>query len=76
MNFDVGEDFLDTVLELELLVGVYLLCEFLDGGPISTKIDELRRNLDSSAAIPKSKHQRLHILLKDINQNTSDFISF
>ena len=34
-----------------------------------TKVDELRRKLDSSVAIPKSKQQRIHILLKDINQN-------
>ena len=34
-----------------------------------TEIDELSKQLDSSATSPKSKQQRLHILLKDINQN-------
>ena len=67
---DVGKDFLvDIVQELVELLDVYLLEEFLDREPIMTKIDELRRKLDSSAAIPKSKQQQLHLLLKDINQN-------
>ena len=66
---DVGEDFLDTVLELEELVDVYLLDEFIDSESVLTKIDKLRRMLDNSAAIPKSNQHRLHILLDDINQN-------
>ena len=55
-------DFLDTVLELEDLVDVYLLDEFIDSESVLTKIDELRRKLDSSA-----KQHQLHVLLKDIN---------
>ena len=70
MYFDVGGDFLvDIIQELEEHLDVYLLEEFLDREPIMTKIDELRRKPDSSAAIPKSKQQQLHLLLKDIIQN-------
>ena len=64
---DVGEDLLDTVLELEELVDVYLLYEFIDSESVLTKIDELRRKLEGSTI--KSKQHRLDILLKDINQN-------
>ena len=52
---DVGEDVLDTVLELEELVDVYLLEKFLENEPIRIKIDEVRRNLEGSPAILKSK---------------------
>ena len=65
---DVGEDFLDTVQELEELVNVYLLEEFLEKGPIRSKIDEVRRKLEDSA-IPKSKQHRLQMLLNYIAQN-------
>ena len=65
----VDEDFLDTVLELEELVDVYLLEEFLEKEPIKIKIDEVRRKLEGSAAILKSKQHRLKILLDDIAQN-------
>ena len=48
---DVGEDFLDTVLELEELVDVYLLEEFIENEPKMTRNDEswkgqLSSNLD------------------------------
>ena len=66
---DVDDDFLDTVLELEELVDVYLLEEFLEKEPIRIKIDEVRRKLEGSAAIPKSKQHRLKMLLDDIAQN-------
>ena len=66
---DVSEDYLHTVLELEELNDVYPLDEFKDSDSVLTKIDDLRRKLDSSATIPNSKQHRLHILLKDINQN-------
>ena len=59
---DVGDDFLDTVLELEELVDVYLLKEFLEKEPV-------RRKLEGLAAIPKSKQHRLKMLLDDIAQN-------
>ena len=65
---DCGEDFLDIIQVLEELIDVYLLDEFLDGEPMMTKIDELRRKLDSSA-IPKSKQHRLKYLLDVIAQN-------
>ena len=48
---DVDDDFLDAVLELEELVVVY----FLEKEPIRIKIGEVRRKLEGSAAIPKSK---------------------
>ena len=57
---------MNFVQELEEPIDVHLLEEFLDGEAILTKIDELRRKLDSSA---KSKQQRHHILLNDINQS-------
>ena len=47
------------------LVDVYLLEEFLGKEPIRIKIDEVRRKLEGSA-IPKSKQQRLKMLLDDI----------
>ena len=65
---DVGEDFLDTDLELEELVDVYLLEEFLQKEPIRIKIDEVRRKLEGSTIL-KSKQHRLKILLDDIAQN-------
>ena len=54
---DVSEDFCDTVLELEELVDVYLLNEFLGKELIRNQIDEVRRKLEGSAAILKSKQQ-------------------
>ena len=65
---DVDEVFLDTVLELEELVDVYLLDEFLEKEPIGIKIDEVRRKLEGSAIL-KSKQHRLKILLDVIAQN-------
>ena len=64
---DVGED--NIVLELEELLDVYLLSEFLEKEPIRNKIDEVRRKLEGSAAILKSKQHRLKVLLDDIAQN-------
>ena len=54
---DAGEDFLDTVLELEELVNVYLLEEFIENKPIMTMIDEVRRKLEGSTIL-KSKQNR------------------
>ena len=63
---DVGEDgdFLDTVLELEELVDVYLLEKFLEKEPIRIKIDKV---------ILKCKQHRLKVLLDDITQNRTVF---
>ena len=66
---DVDDDFLDTVLELEELVDVYLPEEFLEKEPIRIKIDEVSRKLEGSAAIPKSNQLRLKMMLDDIAQN-------
>ena len=65
---EVDEDVLDTVYDLEELVVVYLLDEFIGSESVLPKIDELGRKLDGSTIL-KSKQHRLHILLKDINQN-------
>ena len=56
---------LDTVQELEELVDVYLLAEFLDKEPIMTRIDELRKTLEGSAILASKQH-RLKVLLDDI----------
>ena len=66
---DVGDEVLDTVLELEELVDVYLLAEFLEKEPVRIKIDAVRRKLEVSAVIPKSKQHSLKLLLDDIAQN-------
>ena len=58
----VGENFLDTVLELEELVVAYLLEEFLKKEPIRTKIDEVRGKSEGSSIL-KSKQHRLEVLL-------------
>ena len=63
-----GEDFLDIVLELEELVDVYIVDEFIDSELVLKENDELRRKLDS-LAIPKPKQLRLHTILSDINQD-------
>ena len=52
----VDEVILDTVLELEEVVNVYLLGEFLDKEPFRINIDEVRRKLEGSAIL-KSKQQ-------------------
>ena len=66
---DVDEDFLDTVLESEELVDVYLLDELLEKETTRNKIDEVRGKLDGSATILKSQQHRLKVLLDDIVQN-------
>ena len=48
---------------------VYQLNEFLDKEPIRNKNDEVRRPLEGSAAILKSKQHRLKVFLDDIAQN-------
>ena len=69
----VDGDFLDTLLELEELVDVYLLKEFLEKEPIRIKMDEVRRKLEGSAAIPKSKQHRQKMLFDDIAQVVTVF---
>ena len=48
---------LDTVQELEELIDVYLLGEFLDKEPIMTGIDELRKTLEGSAILASKQHR-------------------
>ena len=65
---DVGEDFLDTVRELEELLDVYLLENVLEKEPIRIKIDEIRSKLEG-LTILKSRQHRLQMLLDDIAPN-------
>ena len=62
------EDYIDTVNELEELIEIFLTDEFLDGNPIITQINDLRRKLEDSP-ISKAKQQRLKMLLNDIKNN-------
>ena len=68
MNFDVNDDFLDIALELEELMDVYLLGEFLEKEQIGIKINELRRKLKGPAILTCKQHI-LEVLLDDIAQN-------
>ena len=61
-------DAVDTVQELEELIDAYLLDEFIDKEPTTTKIDAVRKKLESSS-ISTVKQLRLKILLDDIARN-------
>ena len=67
MNVELIE-FLDTVLELEELVDVYLLEELIKNVLTMTKIDEVKGKLEGSTIL-KSRQNRLKVLLDDIAQN-------
>ena len=68
---DADADVLENVENLEELIDVYLLDEFIDGEkPIREKLDAVRAALEqSSPRIPKIKHLRLKMLLDDIDRN-------
>ena len=68
---DADADVLENVENLEELIDVYLLDEFIDGEkPIREKLDAVRADLEqSSPHIPKIKHPRLKMLLDDIDRN-------
>ena len=55
----------DTLLQLEKVVGEFLIREKQDGKPI---INDLLRELENSS-IPLSKQMRLKMLINDIDQN-------
>ena len=65
---DVGKEFLDAPLDLELLAGKFLIDEFQEGEPLLPLIKERRQKLEASPA-PLPKLLRLKILLSDINNN-------
>ena len=48
-EFQQDADAIDTVQELEELIGTYLLYEFIDKEPIITKFDAIRAKLESSS---------------------------
>ena len=70
-EFRKDADAIDAVQELEELIDVYLLDEFVDGEqPILEKLDAARAKLEhSSSSISKLKQLRLKILLDDIARN-------
>ena len=70
-KFRKDADAIDAVQELEELIDVYLLDEFVDGEqPILEKLDAARAKLEhSSSSIHKIKQLRLKILLDDIARN-------
>ena len=69
-DFRRDDDALDTVQELEELIEVHLLDEFIDKEPILEKLNAVRAKLEhSSSSISKVKQLRLKILLDDIVRN-------
>ena len=65
---EVGDEFLDALIELELLSGKFLENEFEDGEPLLPLIEEKRLKLEASPT-PLSKLLRVKILLDDIKNN-------
>ena len=65
---EVGGEFLDAIIDLDLLAGKFLENEFEDGAQLLPLIEENRLKLEASPASP-SKLLRVHILLDDINNN-------
>ena len=65
---EVGKEFLDALLDLELLAGKFLIDEFQEGEPLLSLIEERRLKLEASSA-SLSKLLRMKILLSDINNN-------
>ena len=65
---EVGKEFLDALLDLELLAGKFLIDEFQEGKPLLPLIEEQRLKLEASPA-SLSKLLRVKMLLSDINNN-------
>ena len=69
-EFRQDADALDTANELEELIDVYLLDEFIDEEPIITKLDAVGKQLEtSSPSISKLKQLRMKMLLEEIARN-------
>ena len=64
----VGDEFVNALIELELLAGKFLEYEFEDGEPLLPLAEEKRLKLEASLT-PLSKLLRVNILLGDINNN-------
>ena len=65
---EVGKEFLDALLDLELLAGKFLIDEFQEGKPLLPLIEEQRLKLEASPA-SLSKFLRVKMLLSDTNSN-------
>ena len=65
---EVGKEFLDALLDLELLVGKFLSDHFQEGEPLLPLVEERRLKLESSPA-SLTKLPRVKMLLSDINNN-------
>ena len=65
---EVGKEFLDALLDLELLAGKFLIDEFQEGELLLPLIEERRLKLEASPA-SLSKLLRVKMLLIDINNN-------
>ena len=65
---EVGKEFLDALLDLELLAGKFLIDEFQEGKPLLPLIEEQRLKLETSPA-SLSKLLRVKMILSDINNN-------
>ena len=68
MKEEVGEEYIDTVLQLEELISAFFTDAYLEGNLILPMINELRTAIESSS-ISKVKQHRLKMLLDDINNN-------
>ena len=65
---EAGEEYIDTVLQLEELINTFFTDEFLEGNLILPMINELRTAIENSS-ISKVKQHRLKMLVDDINNN-------
>ena len=65
---EVGKQFLNALLDLELLAGKLLMGEFQEGEPLLPLIEEQRLKLEASPA-SLSKLLRVKMLLSDIDNN-------
>ena len=64
----VSDEFLDALIDLELLVGKSLVDEYENEQALLPPIEERRLKLEASQA-PKSKLLRMKTLLDDMNSN-------
>ena len=65
---EVGKQFLDALLDLELLSGKFLIDEFQEDEPLLPLIEERRLKLEPSPA-SLAKLLRVKMLLSNINNN-------
>ena len=65
---EVSKEFLDALLDLELLAGKFLIDEFQKGEPLLPLIEERRQKLGASPP-PLSKLLRVKMLFSDIYNN-------